>query len=407
MRGGHQVAHFSLTYDHRQTPCPAQHYTAWSDIRNWFGAPSWWDNRYTWNLAKILYNLVAPGRLAKVIRDFKPDVVHFHCVQEMATARLFQVPHRLGVPAVMTYHYAGFDICPTGALMQGNTALCDGICSKEPNPGESCHTYQCISSPVRRFLRVPEFRRMVRRQVIPNSMDMVITPSRAMTEQVVRAGHLPAERVRHIYNPVPHTLWTSQPSWDAPPPPPESRYMLAVGRLDIYKGFTTLVRAFHQMPDIPLVIVGQGPYLPELTQYIQENRLTHITLAGWKTGEELWDYYRKCTGVIVPSEWFEALGYVVVEGFAHGKPVVATQIGGITDLVREGETGLLFSLGDLEGMKTQVRRLWENPDLASTLGRNGYHLYKQCFQPEKIYREMVEVYEQARLNRANSSSQDG
>ncbi len=99
--------------------------------------------------------------------------------------------------------------------------------------------------------------------------------------------------------------------------------------------------------------------------------------------------------VVVPSEWHENAPLSVLEAAAQGKAVVASDLGGLPELVRHAETGLILWAGDAAALRAAIEEMVANPSRAAVMGENGRTLVEKEFSPEAHYRALMAVYEQA------------
>jgi glycosyltransferase involved in cell wall biosynthesis len=144
------------------------------------------------------------------------------------------------------------------------------------------------------------------------------------------------------------------------------RLVVAAGRLVPQKRHELAVEAVARIPDVALVILGDGPLKPSLMRLIEERRLTsRVRLVGVR------DDARVILGaadiVVQPSDW-EGLPMVVLEAMSAARPVVATRIRGVQELIRDGIDGVLVAPGDAHALATGIRTLLDHPDLARRLG---------------------------------------
>lgn len=391
---GHEVAHFTLD-EHALTTCAAQHhYFAPPNLRSllWGKLPAKLLNRlYAVEKRMVFRKQAILKHFKQAIADFQPDIVHFHTVGELKTPEMFAVPKAMGIPNVLTLHLS-WAACPAEHLLKGGCTPCDGICAQEASAGASCHTFGCIPNPLSRFFNVREFRRMVQHNTLSQCFDHILTPSQAMADLMIHTRQMPAERLSVVYNATHPALLAITPEASKLP---EKTFFLAPTRLRTYKGIWLLLETFSQLPDIPLVLVGDGPEKQAVKNYISRHGLHHVRLIEWQSGEDLWQLYRACYAVIIPSLLFEALGLVIAEGFAHGKPAIGSRRGGIPELIRHNETGLLFDPDRPEALLNAVRTLWENPEKAWQWGENGYHLFHRLFDPASIYAGHLEAFQAA------------
>jgi glycosyltransferase involved in cell wall biosynthesis len=171
---------------------------------------------------------------------------------------------------------------------------------------------------------------------------------------------------------------------DIPPDPgePEAEppHVLYVGRLSPEKGIKELVEAAD---GIPLVVVGDGPLRDEVPDAL-----------GFVPNAELGPYYRAASVVAVPSRR-EGYGVVCAEAMAHGKPVVASAVGGLLDLVAHGETGLLVPPGDTAGLREALHWLLGDRDLRRRMGAAGRERARERLSWERATAETLRAYEDA------------
>ncbi len=145
-------------------------------------------------------------------------------------------------------------------------------------------------------------------------------------------------------------------------------YCLYLGRLSHEKGIATLVRAHGQMRRrTPLKVCGTGPLLESLREAAPAN----VEFLGYRTGEDLDEIIRGASVIVVPSVWYENCPISVLEAMAYGKPVVASRIGGIPELVEDGVSGLLYSPGDSEELAERLDTVMSDESLRRRYGIAG------------------------------------
>jgi glycosyltransferase involved in cell wall biosynthesis len=157
-------------------------------------------------------------------------------------------------------------------------------------------------------------------------------------------------------------------------------HVLYVGRLSPEKGILDLVAAAD---GIPLVVVGDGPLRDRVPEAI-----------GFVPNAELGPYYGRAAIVAVPSRR-EGYGVVCAEAMAHGKPVVASAVGGLLDLVRHGETGLLVPPGDSAGLREALRWLLGDAELRGRMGAAARERARDHLSWERATTETLRAYEDA------------
>jgi glycosyltransferase involved in cell wall biosynthesis len=219
-------------------------------------------------------------------------------------------------------------------------------------------------------------------------IDRCIAVSRAVAREAER--ELPRERIVVI----PSFAATDAPalSGDLARPdflPPDDGYLLFVGALGPHKGLDVLLRAYELLQtDVPLVVIGTPRHDTPASfpkGVITATNVRHAdVMAAW-AGSSLG---------VVPSTCPEGFGIVAVEAMASGRPVVASAIGGLPDIVTDGETGLLVEPGDPERLRDALRGLLQDPARRARMGEAGRERSRAFTAPlvaarvEDLYREL-------------------
>lgn len=181
--------------------------------------------------------------------------------------------------------------------------------------------------------------------------------------------------------------------------PVEHRPLLGiVGRLTHQKGHTTLLYAMQQVvvqyPTVHLVIVGDGELQGELEILTKELNLhRHVTFIGYQSDAK--NLMKEFDIFVHPSRW-EGFGLVFLEAMAAGRPIVATRVSAIPEIVLDRETGLLVPPDDAESLAQTICLLLDNPGWAKQLGENGRRRLEQFFTVERMVEQTVAVYDSIR-----------
>jgi glycosyltransferase involved in cell wall biosynthesis len=172
---------------------------------------------------------------------------------------------------------------------------------------------------------------------------------------------------------------------------PSGEYMLFVGALARHKGVDVLLRAYtHLANPIPLVIIGyQSSEYPLRTV---DFPVGVLVFKDWPHGAVL-EAWRRSTLALVPSIWSEPFGIVAIEAMAMGRPVIASRTGGLTDVVVDGESGLLVPPGDEVALHQAMQRLLADPALRSTMGENGLRAVAK-FRASAVAPSIEQLYRQ-------------
>jgi glycosyltransferase involved in cell wall biosynthesis len=173
-------------------------------------------------------------------------------------------------------------------------------------------------------------------------------------------------------------------------------YVLFAGRISLEKGVGTLLESAAGMKDIRFVIAGEGPLLDEFRTEAGERGLNNIEFAGYATGERLEGLIRGAGCVVVPSISYENLPLSILEAFARGKPVVASDAGGSPELVQDGVTGYVFMPGDADSLSEALEKTISDDNHRSEMGSRARALVASNYSPDYHYRQLMDIYEELR-----------
>lgn len=170
-------------------------------------------------------------------------------------------------------------------------------------------------------------------------------------------------------------------------------YVLYFGKTDENKGVMTLLKSANINKDIRYVIVGVGTQDKLITNYIKDNNLDNVSFVGPKWGMEMEELIDNCAFVVVPSEWYEPSPYVILQTNGHGKTLIASEIGGIPEMVKKEETGLLFEPHNVNDLAEKIRYLFERKETIISFGKAGRKYVEEEFSPDKYYAKTMEVFD--------------
>ena len=121
--------------------------------------------------------------------------------------------------------------------------------------------------------------------------------------------------------------------------------LLFVGRLAQEKGVSTLLQAWEGLPDIPLKVAGDGPLMPMVNEAAARATGAGVEALGWRSREDILDLLSEASFLVVPSLWYEGFPLTIIEAFACGVPVIGSRLGGVGEVIKQEQSGLLFDPG--------------------------------------------------------------
>lgn len=374
-------------HGHTVIPFVAQHpdnpASAWSD---YFPPAADFDHPSLSDLTRYVYSRPAAKAMRKLIREHKPDVAHLHIYYGKLTASILPVLKAEGVPVVHTMHEYR-QISPNYTLTHNDQIDEDG-CGM--NAWRAAAKRFNRGSLARSALATLEWyvSRLIGSQ---RKIDRFIAISDFQKQKMAQHG-VPEDKITRVYNFV---TMDATPEPTAPRVPNTPPYFLYFGRIEHIKGVFTLAKAAANLPDVTIKIVGDGVAQPELAEYVRDHKLGNVELIGFTEGEELKQLIRDSLATILPAEWYEPFGLTVLESFAHRRPVIASRMGALPELIDDGTDGLLFEPGNESDLRDKIQQLTSDPARANAMGQAGHTKRLEHFDPETHYQNLIRVYEQA------------
>ena len=170
-------------------------------------------------------------------------------------------------------------------------------------------------------------------------------------------------------------------------------YGLYFGRITEEKGVETVVKAYEMLPEHKVKIMGDDTTeeAVRLKQYVKEHNLKNIEFVGFKKGAELENIIKQARFTLIPSIWYDNLPNTALESFQYSKPVIASNIGSLPELVVDGINGFLFEPGNVEDLCKSISQM-KNGSLVEKMGAASYERLIDCFAPKKHYKALMEVF---------------
>lgn len=312
---------------------------------------------------------------ARLVADFQPDLVHSH---NWMLYSYLPLKRRLGKPLVHTLHDFSLS-CAIKRLMYCGQEPCSGpgltkcpACSRQHYGLIGPPTYLANRVMSHRALRlVDRFLAVSRATAAGNGLG----PGAAVQAQII-PNFLPSgfDLRQAAHHPLADQL-------------PADGYLLFAGDLSRDKGVHVLLEAYAGLDAAPpLVLIGRKtpttpPVLPPNVQVFHSWPHAAV-LAAWQ----------RASLALAPSVWPEPFGIVVIEAMAAGKPVIATHMGGLPDIVADGESGLLVPPGDPAALRAAVQRLLNDPALRERMGQAGRQRV-ELFTAEAVVPQIEQVYQ--------------
>ena len=284
---------------------------------------------------------------------------------------------KAGVPVVLSLHNQGLT-CPKADHLR------DGKICEKCFGGKTwnCVRHNCRGSIVESVGYAVRAGAAHHRGWFADNATLVLGMTEFSRDRLVRAGY-PAEKIRVLPNGVPLPAETTDPAAGA--------YVAFAGRLSEEKGLRSLIEAAKLAPEVPLRLAGDGPIADELRAAAPPN----VTFLGRVAREDMPAFYAGSRALVLPSTCFEMCPLTILEAMGHGLPVVASQTGGLGELVADGRTGRLFPRGEAEPLAAALREVWSDAAKASLWGGAGRRRAEAEFSEDVFAARLLSLYEEA------------
>ncbi|OPX18432.1 hypothetical protein BXT86_01140 [candidate division WOR-3 bacterium 4484_100] len=332
-------------------------------------------------LNRAIYSNISKKKLSLLLDEHPVDIAHIQNIHGHITPSVFHILKKRNIPIVWTLHDY-FLLCPNSTFYSKGK-----VC-------EACRGNKFYKAVINRCRKnsfaasvIVVFEEYIHRLLgLLRLVDYFITPSLFLKKKLVE-NKFPEDKIVHIPNFISIDNGIERNR--------SGPYALYGGRLSYEKGLKTLIRAVSSVSGIKLLIAGDGPYRKEIEKEVDSVNKHRIEFLGHQPRNVLLGLIKGAMFIIIPSEWYENFPYSILETFASGRPVVGAKIGGIPELIKEGETGLLFEPGNTEDLAEKIRWMFEHPAEREKMGQRAREYVLQEYNPDLHYERIMEVYHRA------------
>lgn len=309
-----------------------------------------------------------------VLSRFRPDVIHTHNTFPLISPSLYWASAKRHVPVVQTLHNFRL-LCPQAMLLREGR-VCEDCVGRAPWRGVARRCYReslpqsvALASMLMLHRGLGTYTSKVTRYIALNDF----------CRDVFVRGGLPADHLR------------VKPNFVADPGLGSATRagFLYVGRLSSEKGIATLAAALATLSDVQCEVIGTG---------LEEGAigsLANVKMAGWQQGTYIVERMKSSLALVMPSLWYENFPRTLVEAFACGLPVIASRLGAMAALIRDGETGLLFNPGDAADLATKLAWAQAHSDAMRDMGEAARKEYESKYTPQRNLEILQAIYREA------------
>lgn len=326
---------------------------------------------------RIIYSNEARRKLRKVLRDFKPDIVHLNNIQFHLTpsiiieANKFRKKTKSDLKIIYTAHDYQL-ICPSHGLFDREIRVCEKCLGGNYT---HCLRTKCVKGSFMKSLLGMMDAYIWKISKAYSYIDTIICPSRFLKDKLDTQKRF-ADKTVALHN------FIEDRTGDITE---KDNYILEFGHLSRDKGTNTLLEVAKRMPDEKFVFAGYGAAVEDMKD------IPNTEYVGFKTGDELSNLIRRAKCSVYPSEWYENCPFSVIESQMFRTPVICSRMGGIPELLQENKTGLLFEAGNADDLKEKLEYFLYTPDVAESFTRNCKDVVFET--PETYYNKLIQIYE--------------
>ena len=319
------------------------------------------------------------SHLMSVHEKFKPDIIHLHHfrVSFMAVAKFINA---VSTPCIYTSHDAQL-VCPIATLVLPDGTICEGGIKTR------CIFTGCQTGPgvPYEIYRVHVFNKLVKGRI-----SAYVCPSNAIKNYMEKFGYTPAIVIGSLTN----IDINSTEKLDLP----KGNTIGFLGRIDRHKGLQYLIDAVslvkNDIPDIHLEIAGEGDFLDVVKNRVNKlNLQQNVSFLGQLPREAHREFFSSIKFLVIPSIMIENRIFTAQESFAYGRTVVASDVGGIPEIVQNGINGVLVKPTNVEELASKIEMLLSDETLLIKYSDNAFKSIVEMIKNESGMERIVDIYE--------------
>ncbi len=377
---GHEVFFFAMKHPLNQPCAQEKYFVDYIDYAELNGRKNLKNGLQV--LSRSIYYGKARSNIRALFEDLKPDIVHIQNLHAHITPSILFEVKKFGLPVFWTVHDYKL-VCPNSYNVIDRTGE---IC-------EACNGgafYHAVLNRCKKNSLAASFTASAEAYVhsllrIRNLVDKFISPSAFLAEKLLSNG-FEGSKVEHLPLFLPPEYFDYTPG--------NEDYVLFFGRLEKTKGISTLLKAAGMARGVRVVIAGRST--PDFQEDYRRFGHGNVRFVGFQSGNELRTLVKNSAAVVVPSIWYENQPFSILESFAFGKPVIASDLGGIKELIGNNERGILFPRNEESALSDAMTRLTTDSGLAARTGLNAFKYAKEYHDQVYHYEHLIRIYEGVR-----------
>lgn len=326
---------------------------------------------------ETIFSIKTYKEVKKIIKKEKIDIVHVHNTLPLVSPSVYYAAKKCKISVVQTIHNFRL-LCP-GATFTRDNKICEDCVEKSLlcSVKNKCYRGSFIQSLVSAF-NLGFHRRIGTYKKVDGYI--------ALTEFNKRKLKTLIEEEKIFVKPN-FTYFEAIEMIEVE----DRKYFLYLGRIDKLKGIDLILRAWKEIKDEELYIVGTGPYEKEAKKYVLENKLDNVRFLGFKSKGEVNNILKYSKALIIASQWYEGFPMTILESFSLGVPIIGSDVGNIGTIIDDKTNGILFKYNELGDLREKIYSL-KSYRLLEFLSYNAKKTFELKYNKNKNYIKLVEIY---------------
>ena len=316
----------------------------------------------------------------KTLKEFKPDIVHVHNFFPLISPSVFHACKKYNVPVVQTLHNYRL-LCPAGTFLR-DSEVCELCMDDNMLNAIKFGCYRGSRTQTVPLVAMVKFNEYIK--TWKEHIDQFICLSEFAKNKFINGGFDERKisiKPNFVNDEIPELNFQRE------------KILLYVGRLSKEKGVKYLLEAWASLKDkqgYKIVIIGDGPESSELERTYSD---LDVVFLGKKNSSEVMEYINKSKFLVVPSIWFEGFPMTIVEAFSVGTPVISSNIGTMTEIIKDNINGKKFEVKNTVSIANVLNEMM-------SLEKNNYNemvsstlkIYNRYYSKEKNYENLISIY---------------
>lgn len=338
--------------------------------------------------AKLFFNSVYSknsfNEIFESIKRLRPDICHVHNTMPLISPSVYYACSENKIPVIQTLH--NYRLLCSNAYLFRNGNICEECIGKSLYNSVKYGCYR--DSKLQTFTLARTIEKNKKWNTWNNKIDSYIALTEFAKDKFIEGG-LPVHKLK-----VKPNFLSEDPgiNYDT------QNHFLFAGRLDVTKGINVLLDARDRIAkEIKILIAGDGPLKEEVKRNSNKAYLGQVDQATLKKR------IKESIAIIFPSILYETFGLLIIEAFASGKPVIASNLGAMAELIQDGKSGLLFEPGNAADLAEKINWAFLHKEEMKQMGINARKEYEQKYTAERNYDLLMNIYNEAIENRKDNS----